>query len=106
MFRASVWISLAYLLTPSLCIHHQENYKEDLRVQPLRDGRVSTTFSFVTVLEGAIPRNPTALEQPDECASALNSPLFLIPELHEPRSATLCLVSAHPRSNLTPVCHH
>jgi len=72
MLRAPVWIILAYLLTPSLCVYQQENYKEDLHVQPLRDGRVSMTFSFVTVLEGAVPRNPTALDLTDECASALS----------------------------------
>jgi hypothetical protein len=70
MVRGSVWISLAYLLTPSFCLHRLENYKEDLRVKPLRDGRVSTTFSFLTVLEDAVPRHPTTLELPDERASA------------------------------------
>jgi phosphatidylinositol glycan class T len=71
MRRASVWILLACLLTPSLGLYRGENYREDLRIQPLRDGRVSTTFSFVTVLEGAVPRNPKALGQLDECESTI-----------------------------------
>jgi phosphatidylinositol glycan class T len=71
MRRASVWIFLAYLCTPSFALYQGELYREDLRIQPLRDGRVSTTFSFVTVLEGAVPRNPKALGQLDECESVI-----------------------------------
>lgn len=106
MLRASFWISLAYLLTPSLCLHQHEIYKEHLRVQPLRDGRISTTFSFVTVLEGAVPRNPTALELTDECVLALNSSLSLISEPCELCSTALRPLSTYPRSNLTPVRYH
>ncbi|KAG2128702.1 Gpi16 subunit GPI transamidase component [Suillus clintonianus] len=77
MHRASVWICLACLFTPTLGLYRGENYKEDLRIQPLRDGRVSTTFSFVTVLEGAVPRNPKVLGQPDESQHYALFPLTL-----------------------------
>jgi phosphatidylinositol glycan class T len=71
MRRASVWILLACLCIPSFALYRGEKYREDLHIQPLRDGRVSTTFSFVTVLEGAVPRNPKALGQLDECRSTI-----------------------------------
>ncbi|KAG1876300.1 GPI transamidase component PIG-T [Suillus subluteus] len=77
MRRASVWIFLASLCAPSFALYLGENYREDLRIQPLRDGRVSTTFSFVTVLESAVPRNPKALGQLDESQHYALFPLTL-----------------------------
>ncbi|KAG1760760.1 GPI transamidase component PIG-T [Suillus occidentalis] len=77
MRRVSVWIPLTCLFTPSFGLYRGENYREDLRIQPLRDGRVSTTFSFVTVLEGAVPRNPKALGQLDESQHYALFPLTL-----------------------------
>ncbi|KAF9225931.1 Gpi16 subunit, GPI transamidase component [Gyrodon lividus] len=43
-----------------------EQYYEDLIIQPLRDGRVGSTFTFTTLLEGATPRDPRDLETPGE----------------------------------------
>lgn len=77
MHRASVWIFLAHLCTTSFALYRGENYREDLRIQPLRDGRVSTTFSFVTVLESAVPRNPNTLGQLDESQHYALFPLTL-----------------------------
>ncbi|KAG2158330.1 GPI transamidase component PIG-T [Suillus bovinus] len=77
MRRASVWIFLAYLCTPSFALYRGETYREDLQIQSLRDGRVSTTFSFVTVLEGAVPRNPNALGKRDESQHYALFPLTL-----------------------------
>lgn len=77
MRLAPVWVLLVWLCTPSLALYRGENYREDLRIRPLRDGRVSTTFSFVTVLEGAVPRNPKALGQLDESQHYSLFPLTL-----------------------------
>ncbi|KIK81784.1 hypothetical protein PAXRUDRAFT_832609 [Paxillus rubicundulus Ve08.2h10] len=41
-----------------------ERYHEDLIIQPLRDGRVISTFTFTTLLEGVSPRDPWELETP------------------------------------------
>ncbi|KIJ15956.1 hypothetical protein PAXINDRAFT_168923 [Paxillus involutus ATCC 200175] len=41
-----------------------ERYYEDLVIQPLRDGRVISTFTFTTLLEGVSPRDPWDLETP------------------------------------------
>jgi hypothetical protein len=43
-----------------------ERYYEDLVIQPLRDGRVISTFTFTTLLEGVSPRDPWDLETPGE----------------------------------------
>lgn len=42
-----------------------EIFNETLTVRSLRDGRVSTRFSFVTALEHAVPRSPETLNVSD-----------------------------------------
>ena len=42
-----------------------EIFNETLSVRSLRDGRVSTRFSFVTALEHAVPRSPETLNVSD-----------------------------------------
>jgi hypothetical protein len=44
-----------------------EFFSESLKITPFADGRVSTTFSFDTVLEGASPRDPRSLSSQDAC---------------------------------------
>lgn len=44
---------------------HAEHYDESLTLKPLRDGRVLAGFSFTTLLEGAVPRDPATLGDDD-----------------------------------------
>jgi phosphatidylinositol glycan class T len=46
---------------------HEEYFNEKLKISSLQDGRVSTTFSFETVLKGVPPRDPRLLNAPDSC---------------------------------------
>lgn len=44
-----------------------ETFDEKLKIIPLQDGRVSTTFTFETLLKGVSPRDPRTLNAPDVC---------------------------------------
>jgi len=46
-----------------------EHFEEDLVIRPLKDGRLSARFSFVTTLEDISPRNPESLGGDDDCMS-------------------------------------
>jgi phosphatidylinositol glycan class T len=48
-------------------INAHEQFEEELTIRPLRDGKVSTTFAFTTLLKGASPRDPRTLGLDDEC---------------------------------------
>ncbi|EPQ54884.1 Gpi16 subunit, GPI transamidase component [Gloeophyllum trabeum ATCC 11539] len=39
-----------------------ETFKEELTLRPLRDGKVISRFSFSTLLEGGVPRNPEKID--------------------------------------------
>ncbi|KAF9239792.1 GPI transamidase component PIG-T [Melanogaster broomeanus] len=54
-----------------------EQYYEDLIIRPLPDGRVGSTFTFTTLLEGASPRDPWDLETPGESQHYTLFPLTL-----------------------------
>ncbi|KAF5360885.1 hypothetical protein D9756_004535 [Leucocoprinus leucothites] len=54
-----------------------EIFSESLKIAPLPDGRVSTTFSFNTVLEGALPRDPRSLTSQDASQHYVLFPLTL-----------------------------
>ena len=46
----------------------REQFDEDLILRPLRDGKLSTTFRFTTLLRGSSPRDPQTLNSDDEGA--------------------------------------
>jgi len=46
-----------------------EEFEEELIIRPLRDGKVTSHFSFKTLLRGATPRDPATLGHNDECTS-------------------------------------
>lgn len=50
---------------------HEEYFNENLKISSLQDGRVSTTFSFETILKGVPPRDPRLLNAPDSCMSSI-----------------------------------
>jgi phosphatidylinositol glycan class T len=49
----------------------EEEYREELTLRPLIDGKVSAHFSFSTLLHGAVPRSPSTLGTDDTCTPAL-----------------------------------
>ena len=53
------------IVQPYICVQASEIFNETLTIRPLRDGRVSTRFSFVTTLEHAMPRAPETLNVSD-----------------------------------------
>jgi phosphatidylinositol glycan class T len=46
-----------------------EEFREELTVRPLPDGKVAAHFSFSTLLRGAVPRAPSSLGTDDTCKS-------------------------------------
>lgn len=46
---------------------NREEFHEDLVLRPLPDGRVSSKFTFTTLLRDATPRNPELLAGEDDC---------------------------------------
>ena len=44
-----------------------EEYREDLTLRPLVDGKLAAHFSFSTLLRSAVPRAPTSLGTDDTC---------------------------------------
>ena len=48
----------------------EEEYREELTLRPLSDGKVSAHFSFSTLLHGAVPRSPSTLGTDDACTPA------------------------------------
>jgi phosphatidylinositol glycan class T len=47
-----------------------EEYREELTLRPLIDGKLAAHFSFSTLLRGAIPRAPSSLGIDDICTSS------------------------------------
>ncbi|KAJ6579111.1 Gpi16 subunit GPI transamidase component [Mycena vulgaris] len=72
---------LAWVLyLPLLSFSHSlssETFDEQLTVRALRDGKIVSTFSFSTVLEGATPRNPRNLTTEDDSQHYTLFPLAL-----------------------------
>jgi phosphatidylinositol glycan class T len=77
MKLASGWLLLFSLFFKCSYAWHSESFYEDLKIKPLADGRVSTTFSFDTVLEGASPRDPRLLSSQDTCVFTLCIKYFM-----------------------------
>jgi phosphatidylinositol glycan class T len=47
----------------------EEEFREELTLRPLPDGKVAAHFSFSTLLRGAVPRAPSSLGTDDTCTS-------------------------------------
>ncbi|TFL02112.1 GPI transamidase component PIG-T [Pterulicium gracile] len=54
------------LITPAWTTTPTEQFYEELSFRNLKDGRVATRFSFKTVLNGSVPRDPSTLGQEDQ----------------------------------------
>jgi phosphatidylinositol glycan class T len=65
----SSMLSLIFLLSGSFVAvaAAAEEYREELTLRPLVDGKLSAHFSFSTVLPGAVPRDPSSLGTDDIC---------------------------------------
>ena len=61
---AALWL----LVLSSVATSHPatEHLKEELNLQPLRDGRVAAHFSFQTTLRNSLPRSPDTLPVEDK----------------------------------------
>lgn len=60
------------LYIASLAAAAREEFREDLVIRPLPDGRVASKFTFTTLLREATPRNPEALGVEDDCKSPID----------------------------------
>jgi phosphatidylinositol glycan class T len=61
------WLGVGlWLVCQSHLALADEHFNEELRIRPLRDGRLYTHFAFKTLLEGAVPRSPGTLSIEDE----------------------------------------
>lgn len=59
----------------------EEEYREELTLRPLIDGKVAAHFSFSTLLHGAVPRAPSTLGTDDICMSCIHpTPTLLTAE--------------------------
>ena len=45
----------------------EEEFREELTLRPLPDGKLAAHFSFSTLLRGAVPRAPSSLGADDTC---------------------------------------
>jgi len=54
-----------FAINISLAAAFVEEFDETLKIRPLRDGKVASSFSFKTLLKGAAPRNPEYLNADD-----------------------------------------
>ena len=45
----------------------EEEFREELTLHPLPDGKLTAHFSFSTLLRGAVPRAPSSLGTDDTC---------------------------------------
>ncbi|KAF7767876.1 hypothetical protein Agabi119p4_7119 [Agaricus bisporus var. burnettii] len=76
MRLALCWFFL-FLVGCSGVYGHEEYFNENLKISSLQDGRVSTTFSFETILKGVPPRDPRLLNAPDSSQHYIVFPLAL-----------------------------
>ena len=59
-FTLGIWFTLG------LAAASHEQFQESLIIRPLRDGKLSSQFSFVTLVKDATPRNPETLGLEDD----------------------------------------
>ncbi|KAF8585043.1 Gpi16 subunit, GPI transamidase component [Ramaria rubella] len=61
------WIGVGFwLVLQAPLARADEQFTERLHIRPLQDGRLYTHFAFRTLLEGAVPRSPDALNSKDD----------------------------------------
>ncbi|KAJ3998557.1 GPI transamidase component PIG-T [Lentinula boryana] len=66
MLRTSLFL-ISLLLSSVFCLENiNEEFEEHLSIKSLRDGRVTSSFSFTTLLRDAIPRDPRTLAFDDD----------------------------------------
>ena len=70
------WTLFYFSLAGALAVKAAEEYREELTLRPLVDGKVAAHFSFSTLLRGAFPRAPSSLATDDACMSNKTSLLF------------------------------
>jgi GPI-anchor transamidase subunit T len=61
------WSLLCLFLAKGLIAKATEEYREELTLRPLIDGKLAAHFSFSTLLRGAVPRAPSSLGTDDTC---------------------------------------
>jgi phosphatidylinositol glycan class T len=66
-WKANYLLCIVLYLSTLGCVA-REQFDERLAIKSLRDGKVASTFSFKTVLQGITPRNPRTLGADDVCA--------------------------------------
>ena len=64
------WYLICLTIIRGLAVNAAEDYREELTLRPLVDGKVAAHFSFSTLLQGAVPRAPSSLGTDDICTSA------------------------------------
>jgi phosphatidylinositol glycan class T len=62
------WPILFFILSRGISVTvAAEEYREELTLRPLVDGKLAAHFSFSTLLRSAVPRAPTSLGTDDTC---------------------------------------
>ncbi|KAH9961840.1 GPI transamidase component PIG-T [Russula compacta] len=59
------WSLICLFFLRGLAVSAAEEYREELTLRPLIDGKVAAHFSFSTLLRGAVPRAPSSLGTDD-----------------------------------------
>lgn len=95
------WSLLIFTLFHSASGSNLENFSESLKITPLADGRVATTFSFEIVLNGTFPRDPRSLTSRDACTL----PCLIISTCRviQTLSTALCLLPFDFGSNIARI---
>ncbi len=78
-----------------------EEFREELTLRPLPDGKVAAHFSFSTLLRGAVPRVPSSLGTDDTCTLH-----FTLREATPGLADRGCLASLCSCSCLFPAQHY
>jgi hypothetical protein len=71
MMRSLVSSLLMGALIAVKAIAAEEEFREELTLRPLPDGKVAAHFSFSTLLRGAVPRVPSSLGTDDTCTQCV-----------------------------------
>ncbi len=66
MLIISILYSLLFICIIRAQAIDTESFQEELKIRPLRDGRVLSRFSFTTTLQNATPRPPELLREDDD----------------------------------------
>lgn len=66
-FISSLLIGAVMAVEAAAATAAGEEFREELTLRPLPDGKVAAHFSFSTLLRGAVPRAPSSLGTDDTC---------------------------------------